>query len=39
MIPFNLAHKVFPNNKGTVSGIISSGFGSGSIFFSIVVYY
>lgn len=34
MVPFNLGHKYFPNNKGTVSGIIASGFGLGSIVFS-----
>lgn len=36
-VPFNLGHIYFPNNKGIVSGIISSGFGLGSLIFSTIM--
>lgn len=37
MIPFNLGHRYFPNHKGRVSGLISSGFGLGSLFFGVIL--
>jgi hypothetical protein len=36
MVPMIIAWEYFPNNKGTVSGILSGAYGLGSFFYTLI---
>lgn len=37
MVPINICYSYFPDNKGLIAGIISSGYGFGSMIFATIV--